>query len=801
MAAQDERVRGERFWRARWPAAASILLLLLVGCTRRYYRDFADRDVYRIEKDRMTDWRWELPPRPVEADPHSRIGDVQDPNHEPIPPDDPGARPFQVTAGRPLEFHGWSKRGTEPVEDLNWLKYVPRGDDGAVLLDAPTAMQIALLNSRDYQTQVEDVYLQALQLTLVRFGFFPQIFDINGIQYNHIGSGNNEVNQLQLATSSGFSWLFYSGAQLLVNFANNLVFEYNGKSFQTINSGLVIGLTQPLLQGAWARNVTQPLSVVERQTLYTIRGFANFRRQFYVNVITNYYNLLLQVQQIRNTEYLLEQYRQNLEKFEALVRAGLMDPLQRDNVAQEYQLSRSSLLSLQAQFQTNLDNYRVTFLGLPPDFPVKLNESLLKKFELNDPRLDSVRKENQKLYLSLLQHDVVPEKKILAQGAADLLVQFQELEKISPDVLKELDKWKSQIEAEKKEVGTGPGPLDQDEQESLKRQVDLEKELRVGYAESIDLLKKNIEDIKKFSETLDKANDAEAWETLRQELASREFNARLTELFVIQTQVRVYLIQVNPMDLTLDQSISVALANRLDLMNALGQVTDTWRNVEFAGNQLLAGLNLFYNGQLNSNPNSLSLIQFDAHQSRHSVGIQFNAPINRRAQRNLYRGNQILYQRARRNYMLIHDTVVQQIRLDVRNLNLNRRQFDISRLGLLIAARQVDQAEYNARTSTGATSGIGQNSGNNLVLAQNALLSNKNSLISEWISYEVTRLDLFRDFDVMNIDARGVWTNDDRVPTINGGPVPTTPDPLSPPTEPLLPPPTPRDSRSPFVGP
>src|SRR4051812_10351333 len=99
MPAQDELGRGRRHRRGRWLAIAGALLLMSMGCTRRYYRDFADRDVYRIVQDRMFDWRWELPARPVEALPQSRMGDVHAPNHEPIPPDDPASRPFQVTAG------------------------------------------------------------------------------------------------------------------------------------------------------------------------------------------------------------------------------------------------------------------------------------------------------------------------------------------------------------------------------------------------------------------------------------------------------------------------------------------------------------------------------------------------------------------------------------------------------------------------------------------------------------------------------------------------------------------------------
>lgn len=800
MPAQDERGRGWIVRRLRWLTAAGVLLVLMVGCSRRYYRDFADRDVYRIEQERMTDWRWQVPDRPVEADPRSRIGDVHDPNHEPIPTDDPGARPFQVTAGRPFEFHGWKKRGVAAVEDMNWLKSIPRDKDGSVMLSGPSAMQIALMNSRDYQTSVEQVYLQALSLTLTRFTFFPQLFGNQTTQYRHFGAKKNESNQLQLLTQDSLNWTFYSGAQLLVNFANTLVFEYTGKGFQTVNSGLAISLTQPLLQGAWARNFTQPLSLAERQTLYAVRTFAHFRREFYVDTITGYLELLLSLQQIRNQQSQVVQLKRNLDINDAFVRAGLVTSLQRDNIAQSYQQGLSNLLALEASYQTSLDAFRVSQLGLPADFPMTLDEEMLKGFELNDPRLDRMRTESEKLYNSLLQYDVPPSKAFMADTARRVLKDIDQLKDVSQGVGKEMDRWLAQIKAEQGKVGTGPGPTEQDERESLERQGELSKTLVNTYAATRFELEKNVKDIETYLETLDKADVNEAWRILHDVFISREFRSRLTELLVIQTQIRVYLIEVKPVDLTLEKAIEIALANRLDLMNSLGAVTDTWRNVEAAGNQLLAGLNVFYNAQINSDPNHLGLLRFDAHDTQQFTGFEFAAPIVRRTQRNTYRADQILYQQARRAYMLKHDQIVQNIRLDVRNLNLNRQQFEISRVALLIAARQVDEAENNARSSTGADSGAGQSSGLNVINAQNSLLSAKNQLIGKWIQYEESRLTLFKDFDIMNIDAQGVWTNDDSIPTFNGGPVPSTPDPVGAPRETLLPPPAPT-TRGPFATP
>lgn len=788
MPAQDERGRGRGF---RWGVVV-VLVLSSTGCTRRYYRDFADRDVYRIIGDRMTDWRWQLPSRPVEANPQSRIGDVQDPNHVPIPPDDPGARPYQITAGRPLEFVGWSRRGTTPVEDLSWLEYIPRDKDGAIQLDVGTAMRVALMNSREYQTAVENVYLQALQLTSVRFGFFPQLFTSQTTQYRHFGSNANDSNQLQLLTADTLNWTFYSGATLLTNFANSLIFEYNGKGFHFANSGLSVLLTQPLLQGAWSRNFTQPLSAVERQTLYTIRSFAEYRRSFYWATVRDYLNLLYQLQQVRNTEYQVEQLKRQLDENEALVRAGLIDPLSRDNVALTYQNTRVNLLQLQANYQTLLDTFRYADLGIPADFPVKLDESLLKKFELTDPRLDVLKKDNEKLYLSLLQFDRPPDKAQIARNAREVLDDYAQLHDVALQVGRELEAWKKKLDEEKGKVGTGPGPLDQDERESFDRKLALAETLTANYRECHDRLATSTREAEKYVASLENADAVDAWKDLLEKLIVRDFRGRLSEQVFMETQIRVYTIEVNPVEITVSDAISVALANRLDLMNDLAQVTDAWRNVEYGGNQLLASLNVFYNGVLDSAPTDHEeLVRFDSHASEHTVGIAFSPPINRRAQRNQYRANQITYQRARRAYMELHDQIVHDIRLDMRTLNLNRRQFEITREAVLIAARQVDQVEESARNSSGATSGAGQSIGLNQSNAQLSLLNNKNQLIQNWIQYEIQRIQLFRDFDVMNIDAQGVWTNDGSIPTYNGGPVPTTPDPVGAPVESLLPAPAP----------
>src|SRR5262245_5993161 len=88
----------------RWPLMARIgfrrglflvlvvgLLAALDGCTRGFYRRWADREVNDVlaEKDQYPEWKIEQ--FHVYADPRARFADPTNPDRPPMPPDDPAA--------------------------------------------------------------------------------------------------------------------------------------------------------------------------------------------------------------------------------------------------------------------------------------------------------------------------------------------------------------------------------------------------------------------------------------------------------------------------------------------------------------------------------------------------------------------------------------------------------------------------------------------------------------------------------------------------------------------------------------
>jgi hypothetical protein len=195
-------------------------------------------------------------------------------------------------------------------------------------------------------------------------------------------------------------------------------------------------------------------------------------------------------------------------------------------------------------------------------------------------------------------------------------------------------------------------------------------------------------------------------------------------------------------------------------MNQRARVVDAWRQIRVTANQLQSGLDVVFNANVNTKGNG-DPVDFRASASNYSVGVRFDSPLNRLAERNAYRSSLVSYQQSRRNYMALDDSIQQAIRNDLRQLNTERLSFEISRQSLIAAARQVENAREQlllaGANDTAATQSI--------LLALNAVLGAKNSLIGSWVSYETTRIQLLLDLEELQLDERGIYLDEHNNPT------------------------------------
>ncbi|MBO0700709.1 MAG: TolC family protein, partial [Zavarzinella sp.] len=227
------------------------------------------------------------------------------------------------------------------------------------------------------------------------------------------------------------------------------------------------------------------------------------------------------------------------------------------------------------------------------------------------------------------------------------------------------------------------------------------------------------------------------------------------QVIAAQTLIRIYMIGLPPVPWTEADAIAFAKENRLDLMTGQAQVTDAWRKVLVAANALKAELNLVANANL-ATPVSerANLLNFQADLARYAVGVQFDGPLNRQAERNAYRAALIAYQQARRDYMLLSDRVEQSVRRDLRLLELEQLNFEIARLTLISAARQLEAARQRILQADprGAEGAIRTR---DILDAQNSLLTAQNGLAAGYITYEQLRVQLLLDLEALRLDPHG----------------------------------------------
>ena len=184
---------------------------------------------------------------------------------------------------------------------------------------------------------------------------------------------------------------------------------------------------------------------------------------------------------------------------------------------------------------------------------------------------------------------------------------------------------------------------------------------------------------------------------------------------------------------------------------------DSFRRVEVAADALESDLSISGAVAIGSDPSQNSPYRFDSSGNSYQLGVQFDGPLNRLNERNAYRQSQIAYQAATRNFMANRDQVANEVRDILRQLELSRLSFQISRQQVVAATRQVDEAQLNIRTAESSSESVTLF----LLQALQGILDAKNNLISNWTQYRIQKMRLYVALELLYLDEGGRWLNED----------------------------------------
>lgn len=632
-----------------------------------------------------------LPTPSIGMDPNPSNRDLSAPDN-PRPDLPPGQ--YRATEGVTAELSSILVPG---VIDFNEAEAAGlKRDSQPYIITMEQAFTLTLINSRAYQFNLENLYLNSLQVALQRFAFTPQFYaglsPTTGVaQLGPAGPGGGilspnppnsfiyqtaetgqQVSALNLGTAVGVGKVFQSGARILAGFATQIVFNFAGRnsSQPSVRGYLPLTIVQPFLRGGGRAVTLELLTQAERNLLYSIRSFAKFRQEFVVatlsggSPVTNlgaavqtpgfsgggnndptigFINILEDVQIVQNNRRNIAAYEQFKSVYTELIKgeSSGLTRLQLDQVDQQLQNARSNLVQTRTLYRFDLDRFKVQ-MGLPPDTPLVCDRRLTNKFrEVFDAVDEWQRDPNREL-------DQLPRFAAALPALEDVIIDGRSI----------LGVYKDEKDAEDK-----------------------------------------LEDVLLAAER-------------------------------------------------------TALEHRLELMNARAQLYDAWRQIKVQANALQGVLNIALSNQFITPPLTTNPFAFVDQAKQFSLVINAELPLVRINERNNFRAALIGYERQRRSLQSTEDTVKLSMREDTRNYLQFYLQYEIAKRNFVLLIAQKDQAFEQIiappQGTAGSTQGAVQT--NNLISAQTQLIQTENNLVSLWYNFQSARLALYRDLGTLPYD-------------------------------------------------
>lgn len=773
------------------PVLLVSVIIAASGCSRTKHRLQADREAYGVIAERNVDPRWHAADYSIEIDPRSRYFDPHDPDRPPMPPDDPVSHQYMHLVDGMKGWKHWHDNGDRiELENPAWreglAEYVAVGEDGSVKLNIGSALKLAYVHSPSHQNQLETLYLSALDVTTERFRLDTQFFGGYGARYVHDGSSRSDRLTVGADPTLQAQRRFATAGELLVGFANSFVVEFSDRGANLASSLANFSFVQPLLRGAGRDVALEQLTFVERTLLANLRAYHQYRQGFYTQVaigelgvtgpqrggggtviagfpgqgfVGGYIGLLQQLQQIRNTEDSLNLQLRTLSQLEAHLEGGVIDLVQVDQFRQSIENERANLLQNRNGFELALDRYKTGTLGLPPDLPIELDDSLIRQFQLVAREATAVQDLIVELQVRLgeLPDDVGVEP--IRQVLTDALTLVEPVQHQLNDVQPDLARMEEAV------------PI---------REQTMTDEEREEFQKERELLHEGLADLKQqFEQAQAKLKTLRAG--LSEETREDTFNRSVVWLgdllrlvqgsILVQARARLEAVTVETIELSSTDAYGIALANRMDFMNGRAALVDSWRLIQFNADALQSVVNVTASGDIRTARNNP--VSFRGSTGNLRLGLEFDAPFTRLLERNNYRQSLIDYQRDRRDFIQSRDSLHLGLRGLLRQIEQLRTDLEIQRRAVAIAIRRVDltraalYAPVRPPQPGQRPAQFGPTAATNLLTALAALRNTQNSFMSVWLNYYAARMRLARELGIMMLDHNGSWID---YPIPNSGP-------------------------------
>ena len=263
--------------------------------------------------------------------------------------------------------------GEEVLDPLKLLE-----PDGTLKITLSQALEIGARNSFGYQQMKESIFQAALDLDLQRHYFRRQYTGRHDSELTKDKDGDRTSKEITNKSDIGIGRNFKNG----MSFTAGLMLDIS--NLLTMGGASSLGLTAdasinvPLLQGSGKHIITEPLTRAERNAVYSIYEFEEYKRQLAVDIADEYLSVLGSLDGIKNAEDNYKRLIISVRRSRRLADAGELREIQVDQAVQNELSARQRWIGTIQSYQGELDRFKST-LGLPVDAEIELDRGELEK--------------------------------------------------------------------------------------------------------------------------------------------------------------------------------------------------------------------------------------------------------------------------------------------------------------------------------------------------------------------------------------------------------------------------------------
>lgn len=238
----------------------------------------------------------------------------------------------------------------------------------------------SIRNARGYQDAKEDLYLQALALTLERHLWTPRFMSNLRANYTEFPQDSDPDRALEAVADVAVEQRLPFGGEVTAQWIGTMMRDLENHVTNSESGTAILRANVPLLRGA-GRVAYESRYQAERNLVYAVRDYELFRREFLTTIAAAYFELLSQKSSINNAILSRESFRENSERADALAQAERLVRLDSDRARVEYLQAKNDVSNSREAYRSALDEFKI-LIGMPI---VETFDVVDKDLDLADP--------------------------------------------------------------------------------------------------------------------------------------------------------------------------------------------------------------------------------------------------------------------------------------------------------------------------------------------------------------------------------------------------------------------------------